>query len=381
MLNVSRLFHSGRQNKWPPTMTVSRRLHLPPNADARHINNSNIEHLCFMAHLDATAHKSCSQTFTDGAALFTFAIMNRARPPICIFLLFALLARISNAYAYDEDFRPCEEDKCFVEIHSDVPRCWVHGGNQDIHYMSPIDGGSHSIPNGCWRSNIFGGAGYLVAYPSIGGVVFLKNPSAVDLQHLGLPNTHDTTRSPDEDDDIATRMVQFGAQWWPNWDLYFRHRSRIDTGIFYDYHFPSKVHVAFPTTGGVWVANFTQDALQHQYDEDKVFQPWLPHAPDLWDVRMRYALTMDDKSEVMKDMGATFYISADEVPGLAKTVDAAISLFEPFRERLEHMEDSGYRRRFCTDYMYEDEDEDEDTVNEQPDRPRWGIRWLFHESR
>ncbi|GJN78138.1 hypothetical protein PLIIFM63780_001631 [Purpureocillium lilacinum] len=70
---------------------------------------------------------------------------------------------------------------------------------------------------------------------------------------------------------------------------------------------------------------------------------------------------MDDKSEVMKDMGATFYISADEVPGLAKTVDAAISLFEPFRERLEHMEDSGYRRRFCTDYMYEDEDEDEGT--------------------
>lgn len=97
-------------------------------------------------------------------------------------------------------------------------------------------------------------------------------------------------------------MVQLGAQWWPNWDIYFRHSSRVHDGIFYDYHFPSKVDVAFPTTGGAWVANFTQDAQRYRY-EDKVCQSWLPHTPDLWRVKMRYALTMNDKSETMKDLG------------------------------------------------------------------------------
>lgn len=60
---------------------------------------------------------------------------------------------------------------------------------------------------------MFGGGGYLVAYPFSGGIVSLRNPSAVDLQYLGLPNTLDTARSPDEDDGLATRMVQLGAQW------------------------------------------------------------------------------------------------------------------------------------------------------------------------
>ncbi|KAI0387991.1 hypothetical protein F5Y04DRAFT_241447 [Hypomontagnella monticulosa] len=302
--------------------------------------------------------------------------MNRAKPTTCIFLLFALLAGICSAYEYDEDSRPCEEDKCFVAIHSDVPRCWMQGDNQNIEYMMPMDGGFHRIPNSCRRSNIFGGDGYLVAYPSTGGVVFLEDPSAVDLQYLGLPNTHDTARSPGEDDDLATRMVQLGAQWWPNWDLYFRHSSRIHDDIFYDYHFPSKVDVAFPTTGGVWVANFTQDASRYRY-EDMACQSWLPHAPYLWDIKMRYALTMDDKSEMMKDLGATFYASVDVVPGLAKTVQEAVSLFEPFKERLNNMEDDGYRERFCAN----NEDEDKDTVNEKHDKLRWGIGRLFGELR
>lgn len=256
----------------------------------------------------------------------------------------------------------------------------MSGNNQNIAYMSPMDGGSHRIPNACRRSNIFGGDGYLVAYPSIGGVVLIKNPSAVDLQHLRLPNTHDTERSPDQDDGLATRMVQLGAHWWPNWDLYFRHSSRVDGGIFYDYHFPPNVDVAFPTTGGAWVANYTRDAVRHQY-EDKVCRSWLPHAPDLWGVKMRYALTMDDKSEMIKDLGGTFYASIDEIPGRAKTVGEAVGLFEPFKQRLSNMEDDSYRNRFCTIDEGEDEDNDKGTANEKPFKQRWGIGSLFNELR
>lgn len=311
---------------------------------------------------------------------FTTAVMDLAKQPHTLVLfLFTLLVALCCAYEYDEAARPCDDDKCFAEIHSDVPRCWIQDGNQIVDYMSPMDGGRHRIPNACRRSNIFGGDGYLVAYPSTGGLVLLKAPSAVDLQHLKLPNTHDTARSADEDDDLASRMVQLGAQWWPNWDMYFRHSSRIDAGIFYDYHFPSKVDVAFPTTGGAWVANFTQDAPRHQY-EDKACQEWLPYVPDLWRVKMRYALTMDDKSEMIKDLGGTFYISVDEVPGLAKTVNEAVGLFEPFKQRLLNMEDDAYRRRFCTSED-KDTDTDKDTANGEHQKPGWGIGSLFRELR
>ncbi|KAK8119962.1 uncharacterized protein PG998_004588 [Apiospora kogelbergensis] len=296
--------------------------------------------------------------------------MIRAKPTTCIFLFFALLVGTCSAYGYDQDSRPCEEDACFVEIHSDAPRCWMSGNNQNIAYMSPMDGGSHRIPNACRRSNIFGGDGYLVAYPSIDGVVLIKNPSAVDLQHLRLPNTHDTERSPDQDDGLATRMVQLGAHWWPNWDLYFRHSSRVDGGIFYDYHFP--LTSTSPSR--------RQAALRHQY-EDKVCRSWLPHAPDLWGVKMRYALTMDDKSEMIKDLGGTFYASIDEIPGRAKTVGEAVGLFEPFKQRLSNMEDDSYRNRFCTIDEGEDEDNDKGTANEKPFKQRWGIGSLFNELR
>lgn len=90
---------------------------------------------------------------------------------------------------------------------------------------------------------------------------------------------------------------------------------------------------------------------------------------------MQYALTMDDKAEMMKEMGATFYNSVEEVPGLAKSVDEAVNLFEPFRERLRNMDDDSYRRRFCTD----DKDEDEDMMNESVGKLRWGIGWFFNE--
>ncbi len=291
--------------------------------------------------------------------------------PTCISFIFLLSALVLSETSSSH----ADGYECFVNVQSDVTECYVQGNNQVCHYIGPLSGGRHSIPNGCMRSNIFGGDGYLAAYPSTGGVVFLKDPSAVDLQHLGLPHTYDTERSRDEDDALAARMVQFGAQWWPNWSLYFKHDGRMeDARIFYDYHMPPDVHVAVPTTGGAWVANFTRDVFRYG-DEDAACQPWLPPRPLLWRMKMRYTLTMDDKCEVMKDMGATFHDTLGEVPGIAKTVEDARNLFEPFRERLQKMEDDKYRRRFCTNHVYEDESEDEETADE---KPRWGIWPLFN---
>lgn len=238
--------------------------------------------------------------------------MSRAKSSFGALLLFAIAARVT-ANQPDDDERRCQvEDKCFVDIHSDHdPECHLEDDNQIMHYMRPVDGGLHRIPNACRRSNVFSGDGYVVAYPSTGGLVFLKDPSAVDLKYLELPNTHDAARSTTSDeaeDELALRMVQIGAQWWPDWDLYFRHSHAIsETQVFYDYHFPSQVEVAFPSTGGVWVANFTQDSPRFQHEHESPCKSWLPYAPDMWRRRLKYALSMDDKSKLIKETKSTFH--------------------------------------------------------------------------
>ncbi|KAK2606048.1 hypothetical protein QQS21_003566 [Conoideocrella luteorostrata] len=309
--------------------------------------------------------------------------MIRTKLTTCIFLLFAFLAGISSAYENGKYEIPCEKHECGVDIGTDEARCSVHGDNQYIDYMGLWSSGTFKIPNGCKRSNIFNGDGYLVAYPSTGGLVLLRHPSSVDLQYLGLPHTKDTERSADEDDALATRMVRFGAQWWPNWDLYLRHAGKVNDGTFYDSHFPSDVHVAVPSTGGAWVANFTSDDARWKHKETREelsCESWLPFKPDSWRVKMRYALSMDDKAEMMKDMDATFYDTIDEVSSIAKTIDDAKSLFEPFKERLGKMEDHEYAWRFCRDFEPQGKDDinDKDTAK---DKPRWGIWSLFNELR
>lgn len=220
------------------------------------------------------------------------------------------------------------------------------------------------------RSDIFGSDEYLVAYPSTGGIVFLKNLLAVDVQYFGLPNTHNTASGCRIKMANSRRLWSsyLGAQWWPNWDLHFRHSSRIHPGVFYDHHFPPKVDVASPTTGNVRVSNLTQDASQHRY-RDEFCWSWLPHTPDLSRAKIPYALAMDNKAEMMKDPGGAFYIPAEEVSGLAKNVDEAIRLFEPFKARLSNIKDDAYRGRFCRGC----EDKNRETANEKLEKPNLGI--------
>lgn len=83
-------------------------------------------------------------------------------------------------------------------------------------------------------------------------------------------------------------------------------------------------------------------------------------------------LGMNDKSEIMMDLGGEFYTSVDEVPGLANTVHQAVGLFEPFKERLNNMEDDGHRERFCANHK----EDDKDKANEKHEKARWGIGLL-----
>lgn len=95
---------------------------------------------------------------------------------------------------------------------------------------------------------------------------------------------------------------------------------------------------------------------------------------------MHYGMLIKQILRVLASECTSSFNSVDEVPGLARTIDEAVSLFKPFNERLKNMEDDDYERRFCKSYK----DGDKETENEKPEKvekPRWGIGWLFDELR
>ncbi|KAL0942011.1 uncharacterized protein CTRU02_204774 [Colletotrichum truncatum] len=202
------------------------------------------------------------------------------------------------------------------------------------------------------RSNIFsGGAGFLVARPSIGGLVVSAKPSAIDLAHLGLPRTHDTQRpaAPATDDDLATRMLRLGATWWPDWDTYARHLSRIQVDdVIYDFHFPPQTHVGYPSTGGVWVVKLSRDELW--FDgfgrRDERTRTW-PRKPKEWDLRMGMALDMDEKCSVIKLFGGTFYEDLEGCAGeVARSLKEGREMFGQYEELLRTMDDGEYVKKW-----------------------------------
>ncbi|KAM0333410.1 hypothetical protein ACHAQA_002071 [Verticillium albo-atrum] len=197
------------------------------------------------------------------------------------------------------------------------------------------------------RSNFEKGAGYLVAYPFIGGVV-LSLPSSVDLKHLRIDDAVDTERASNaaEEDDLATRMLLLGAKWWPDWATYAVHQERVDEGLLYDFHFPPTDEVGYPSTGGVWTIRFSPDARWFGDGMDR--ERTLPPKPRDWEHRMRKVKTMDEKCQVLKESGATFYEKVEDCASIAKTIEEGKESFRPYRDWLQKMDNVDYKGVWLT---------------------------------
>lgn len=186
----------------------------------------------------------------------------------------------------------------------------------------------------------------VTAYPSSGGIV-LGYFSAVELAHLNLSCTIPANRSSDpaEEDDLAVRMLRLGAHWWPSWNLYAFHREQIIEGIPYDFHFPPNVNVGYPSLGkAVWVFRFSAD--KRFWDEEDERKPYLEREPDDWEEKIRMALTMDERCEVLKSFGATFYEKVEDCEDIAKTLQEGIRKGRRYEELLKKMEDMKYVDRW-----------------------------------
>lgn len=200
--------------------------------------------------------------------------------------------------------------------------------------------GEYSPPPDHLRSSLFpgpdGGSKMVVAYPSVGGIVIMQHPSALHLDHIGLPRTHDTLRTEQDEDTMAVKLIEIGGQWWPYWYLYAEHRNEMGYSLYGD-DVPPKTYIAYPSTGGLWLAryNYGSDWMRRERG-DKGVNSTLPFEPDGLHAAMAYTINMDERALVLKKYGATFYPSVEECPYLPTTVEGIRAMYEPYVEALEN---------------------------------------------
>lgn len=141
------------------------------------------------------------------------------------------------------------------------------------------------------------------------GGLWMKKLTPVEMVSLGVDRFRDTDRAPEqaEEDAFCERLRMYGPSFWalpPQWpDDIYSYRN-------IEFAEPAKelsFEVGFPTSGGVWFL-------------DKGGQAW---DEDTWPIclgGLRNALTMDERCEVIKELGGLFCEDPQVCPELASLV-------------------------------------------------------------
>lgn len=161
---------------------------------------------------------------------------------------------------------------------------------------------------------------YIFAWPSKGGVIIL-DADAIDMEFLGLdPLDPPLKRLPDqaEEDEFCKRLLLLGAKWWDSEArrrLVWSAREEIERVREFEEEtepLPTMkerrfVCVGWPSTGGLWVAEFDTHLFWIE-EEDNV----VPEDT----ARLRMARTMDERCKVLRDrFQAKFYHDPREYKG------------------------------------------------------------------
>lgn len=163
----------------------------------------------------------------------------------------------------------------------------------------PFGSCPQSEPLSTTKRTIYGRRGCTVyGWPSTGGVL-IKGADIVDLIFLSLDRFHASKRSSNmfEEDRFCAQMRRIGATWWASeqeWmDVLFGMRDATETE-------KRILEFGWPSNGsGVWVLRY---ATEREVPKDFG--------------RVRVAVTMDERVEIMREYGANFYEDAGEVKEL-----------------------------------------------------------------
>ncbi|TVY87791.1 hypothetical protein LAWI1_G004120 [Lachnellula willkommii] len=127
--------------------------------------------------------------------------------------------------------------------------------------------------------------------------VWIKEVTPVEMSSLGVDRFQDTERAHQQaDEDVfCMRLRIHGASFWqlpPHWPEHLNWREAVDRYV--DYREPTlkvSLEVGFPASGGVWMLNTSLGLDDELYPKS---------------MGLRNVLTMDEKCEVIKDLGGRF---------------------------------------------------------------------------
>ncbi|KAI0378817.1 hypothetical protein F5Y04DRAFT_140972 [Hypomontagnella monticulosa] len=136
------------------------------------------------------------------------------------------------------------------------------------------------------------------------GGVWIKELTAVELSSLDIDRFRDTARalSQADEDAFCARLRMHGASFWelpPQWPEHVHWCDAMDACVQ-----PTKkvsLEVGFPTSGGVWTLDTSQG-----------WEGLYPRS-----LGLRNALTMDERCQVLKELGGRFCEDIQTCPEMA----------------------------------------------------------------
>ncbi|GIZ48741.1 hypothetical protein CKM354_001179100 [Cercospora kikuchii] len=212
------------------------------------------------------------------------------------------------------------------------------------------------------RTSIGDGFIGIRGWPSRGGMIALDDATAVDFEFLDMnpldpPLRRDTNQT--SEDEFCQQLLLLGAKWYDSEERY-QHVGQVQFAVenVLGKHENGEgstpptaresrwICVGWPSTGGLWVAEFDM-TWAFDFDEED-----LPPS-ELALARVRLARTMDERCHLLKTLyGATFYEKLEDYQGRGflrawewKRGGEVGDLLMPEETRERWFESKGSRRR------------------------------------
>jgi len=135
------------------------------------------------------------------------------------------------------------------------------------------------------------GGSNIVCWPSVGGIIVVQDFSSVELDYIGFsPGDQGLERYPEQDkeDELCRQLRRIGGKWWPS---YFEYVWATEMQMRYISATEKEVLLlGWPSTGGVWVVRLENRTVSWEGSN-----------------LTKLTSTMDERCEVLKQNGATFY--------------------------------------------------------------------------
>lgn len=160
-------------------------------------------------------------------------------------------------------------------------------------------------------------------WPSRGGLIVLEMAGSVDFDHLGLNRLQPVelfrSTDHDEEDAFCQKLLQLGARWFDSHERYGfvanvaaecePEIQAIENG---EQPAPSGMEQRWVSVGlaedGLWVLEYDR-SMYHARETQNLVPPKVS--------RVMLAKTMQERCEILKDMGATFFQRPNNYTGLA----------------------------------------------------------------